>query len=93
MPLLEHEALRIAEALDDYETLSVVDVGGAEPSGYWLLAEDERDARRHEIRSWLDYWTFLTRLTRSLGIASSPEIGHAVTRPSGAGTFAAGIRP
>jgi hypothetical protein len=33
MPLLEHEAQRFADALDDCEHVSVADIGGGDESG------------------------------------------------------------
>lgn len=35
MALLEKEAIRFAESLDDYEHVSVKDIGGWDPTGHW----------------------------------------------------------
>ena len=40
MPLLETEAQRFASALDDYEDLSVIDIGGTDQAGYWLVVQN-----------------------------------------------------
>lgn len=36
MALLEKEAIRFAESLDDYEHVSVTDIGGDGPIGWWF---------------------------------------------------------
>ncbi len=59
MSLLEQEATRMASALDDYEHVSVSDIGGTEESGYWLCVTDERLGLGYEIASHADYWDFL----------------------------------
>jgi hypothetical protein len=59
MSLLEQEATRMAAALDDYEYLSVNDIGGTEASGYWLTVQDERFRLEFKIDSHTDYWDFL----------------------------------
>jgi hypothetical protein len=38
--LLEKEAVRFAESLDDYEHVSAQDIGGADESGYWLVVRE-----------------------------------------------------
>jgi hypothetical protein len=57
--LLEQDAVRLAAALDDYELVSVTDIGGADGSGYWLTVRDERFGLHYEIDSHADYWDFL----------------------------------
>ena len=59
MALLEREAVRLADALDDYDHVSVADVGGSEGDGYWLVLRDERSDLHYAIGSHADYWDFL----------------------------------
>ena len=40
MALLEKEAIRFAESLDDYEHVSVTDIGGWGPIAYWVVVSD-----------------------------------------------------
>lgn len=75
MALLEREAQRLARALDDYDHVSVADMGGTDASGYWLVVHDHRFDLRYEITYHCDYWEFIFR--------------HAVGRPSAAATWAA----
>jgi hypothetical protein len=58
MSLLEHEAIRMAHALEDYDHVSVTDVGG-NGSSHWLAIRDERFEVTYEISSHTDYWDFL----------------------------------
>ncbi len=37
MALLEKEAICFAESLDDYEHVSITDIGGCRPSGFWVV--------------------------------------------------------
>lgn len=76
MPLLEHQAQRFAVALDDYDNVSVTDIGGSDDSGFWLVIHDHSFDLDCEISSRCDYWDFIVR--------------HAVGRPAGAATCAAG---
>ncbi|MDP9069299.1 MAG: hypothetical protein M3N53_13275 [Actinomycetota bacterium] len=62
MALLEKEVTRFAESLDDYDHVSVVDIGGSGPHGYWLVVRDHRFDRRYEISSHCDYWDFIAAL-------------------------------
>ena len=62
MALLEKEAVRFAESLDDYEHVSVTDIGGWGPSGFWLVVRDERFDISYEIASHCDYWDFIGAL-------------------------------
>lgn len=62
MALLEKEAIRFAQSLDDYEHVSVKDIGGEEPSSYWLAVTDERFWVDYEIGFHCDYWDFVTAL-------------------------------
>ena len=57
--LPEKDALRMAAGLDDYELVSVSDIGGTDESGYWLTVRDERFGLSYEIASHSDYWDFL----------------------------------
>ncbi len=62
MALLEKEATRFAESLDDYEYVSVADIGGWGPDGFWLVVRDERLDISYEIASHCDYWDFIGAL-------------------------------
>jgi hypothetical protein len=55
MALLEQEATRFAEALVDYEHVTVTDIGGWGPDGFWLVVRDNRFERDYEIASHCDY--------------------------------------
>ncbi len=59
MALLEKEATRFAESLEDYEHVSVTDIGGWGPIGYWLVVHDHRLELDYEIASHCDYWDFI----------------------------------
>lgn len=59
MALLEKDATRLAESLDDYELVSVSDIGGSDDHGYWLVLRDERFGLSYAIDSHADYWDFL----------------------------------
>jgi hypothetical protein len=58
--LLEKEATRFAESLDDYEHVTVKDIGGWGPIGYWLGVHDHRFNLEYKIASHCDYWDFVT---------------------------------
>jgi hypothetical protein len=60
--LLEKDAIRFAESLDDYDHVRVTDVGGAGPDGYWVRVRDERFQLEYEIASHCDYWDFVGAL-------------------------------
>lgn len=62
MALLEREAIRFAESLDDFENVTVKDIGGEEPHNYWLTVTDERFDTDYEIESQCDYWDFIGAL-------------------------------
>ena len=62
MALLEKEATRFAESLDDYEHVTVKDVGGRGPIGYWVVVRDHRFDVDYEIASHCDYWDFVGAL-------------------------------
>ena len=62
MALLEKEAVRFAESLDDYEHVSVTDIGGRGPTGFWVRVRDERFDISYEISSHCDYWDFIGAL-------------------------------
>jgi hypothetical protein len=72
MPLLEQEATRMAAALDDYEHVSVSDIGGKDESGYWLWITDERFDLTYEIDCHADYWDFLGYLCSHLRWPAEP---------------------
>ena len=59
MALLEQEMVRFAESLDDDEHVSVTDIGGWEPIGFWLVVHDHRFDLSYEITSHCDYWDFI----------------------------------
>ena len=69
MALLEREAIRFAESLNDYEHVSVTDIGGGGPNHYWLVVRDHRFGCDYEIASHADYWdligAFVTHTRRS----------------------------
>lgn len=58
--LPERDALRIAKALDDYELVSVTDIGGSNCFGFWVLITDQRYNLDYEICSHADYWDFIS---------------------------------
>jgi len=60
MALLEKEAIRFAESLDDYEHVSVTDIGGWGPIGYWLVVHDNRFNVDYQIASHCHYWEVLS---------------------------------
>jgi hypothetical protein len=62
MALLEQEAIRFAESLNDYEHVYVTDIGGWGPLGFWLVVRDHRFEREYEIASHCDYWDFIGAL-------------------------------
>ncbi len=62
MALLEKEAVRFAESLDDYEHVLVTDIGGWGPHGFWVVVRDERFHISYEIASHCDYWDFIGAL-------------------------------
>ena len=62
MALLEKEAIRFAESLDDYDHVSVTDLGGNDPHDFWLVVRDERFGVRYQITSHCDYWDFVGSL-------------------------------
>ncbi len=61
MALLEQEAIRFAESLDDYEHVTVTDIGGWGPIGR-LVVRDHRFYLCYEITSHCDYWDFIGAL-------------------------------
>ena len=62
MALLEQEAIRFAESLDDYDHVTVTDIGGWGPTGYRVAVRDHRFEREYEIASHCDYWDFVGAL-------------------------------
>jgi hypothetical protein len=59
MSLIEKDANRMATAIDDYDFLSVIGVGGDESAGYKVTLLDERFGLQYEIGSHFEYWDFL----------------------------------
>jgi hypothetical protein len=62
MALLEQEAIRFAESLEDYEHVSVTDIGGWGPLGHRVNVRDHRFNTEYEIASHCDYWDFIGAL-------------------------------
>lgn len=60
--LTEDDALRMAEALEDYPLVAVSDIGGSVEFGYWLTICDERFDLTYAIESHCDYWDFIGAL-------------------------------
>ena len=56
MALLEQEAIRFAESLDDYEHISLVGINSEGPNGHSVIVHDERFDVDYEIASHCDYW-------------------------------------
>jgi hypothetical protein len=69
MALLEQEAIRFAESLDDYEHVTVKDIGGWGTIGYWLVVHDHR----------------LKSTTRSHRIATTGTSSRALVEPTTGG--------
>ncbi len=62
MALREQEAIRFAESLDDYEHVSVTDIGGWGPINYRVVVRDHRFDIDYEIASHCDYWDLISAL-------------------------------
>ena len=62
MGLLEQEAVRFAQSLDDYEYVTVTDIGGCGPFGFRVTVRDSRFNMEYEIASHCDYWDFVGAL-------------------------------
>jgi hypothetical protein len=60
--LLEHEAIRFAESLDDYDHVTVKDLGGDGLTGFWVVVHDHRLRLSYRIGSHCDYWDFVGAL-------------------------------
>jgi hypothetical protein len=58
--LPEQDARRMAAALDDCELVSVIDIGGSNCFGFWIVINDRRFGIDYEICSHADYWDFLS---------------------------------
>jgi len=77
MALLEKEATRFAESLDDYEHVTVTDIGGSGTVGYWVIVHDHRLDLQYEIASHCDYWDFVGALVehrQCLSLARLKEV-------------------
>lgn len=72
MALLEREAQRFAEALDDYDHVSVADIGGTDEGGFWVVVHDHRFDHRYLINSHSDYWDFIGALVQHARYAAKP---------------------
>jgi hypothetical protein len=81
MPLLEQEANRFARAVDDYEHVSVADIGGGDERGYWIVVHDHRFDLRYELASHCDYWDFIGAV-----VDHRQYIGHSVRSAAQAAT-------
>lgn len=62
MALLEKEAIRFAESLDNHKHVSVADIGGDGSAGFWLVVHDHRPDRSYRIAAHCDYWDFVGAL-------------------------------
>jgi hypothetical protein len=62
MALLEEEVTRFAESLDDYEHVSVTDIGGDGRAAFWVVVHDHRLDLKYRIASHCDYWDFVGAL-------------------------------
>ena len=62
MALVEREAIRFAKSLDDYDHVSVSDIGDRGPDEYWVVVRDHRFGLDYEISSHCDYWNFVGAL-------------------------------
>jgi hypothetical protein len=62
MALLEQEAIRFAESLDDYEHVTVTVIGGWGLLDYRVTVRDHRFGLDYEIASHCDYWDFIGAL-------------------------------
>jgi hypothetical protein len=77
MALLEQEAIRFAESLDDYDHVSVTDIGGGDRIHNWLVVHDHRLGLSYRIASHCDYWDFLGALVhrkRCLSLRALEEV-------------------
>jgi hypothetical protein len=77
MALLEQEAIRFAESLDDYEHVTVTDIGGWGPIDYRVTVRDHRFDLDYEIASHSDYCGFMAALVddrQCLSLMSSKEV-------------------
>lgn len=72
MSLIEREATRMATAINDYDFLSVVGVGGDESTGYKVTLLDERFDLQYEIGSHFEYWDFLAYFLMHVQYPSRP---------------------
>ena len=78
MALLEKEVTRFAESLEEYEHVSVINIGGWGPHGFWLVVRDHRVQLDYEIASHCDYWEFLSYFTLGLMWPVKPFPGREV---------------
>jgi hypothetical protein len=60
--LLEKEAIRFAESLNNDEHVSVTDIGGTCAGGHWVVVRDHRFDIEYEIASHADYWDLIGAL-------------------------------
>lgn len=77
MALLENEATRFAASLDNYDYVSVTDVGGWGPDAFWVVVRDHRFGCDYEITSHCDYWDFIGALVehrQCLSLAPLAEV-------------------
>jgi hypothetical protein len=73
MALLEKEATRFAESLEDYEHVSVTDIGGWGPHRFWLVVRDHRFELDYEISSHCQYWDFIAALVNHKQYIAPPR--------------------
>lgn len=74
MALLEKEAIRFAESLDDYEHVTVTDISGSGPIGYRVVVRDHRFESDYEISSHCDYWNFIGALVNHRQCVALKEV-------------------
>lgn len=72
--LLDQEAIRFAESLDDYDHVSVTDIGGNGPIDHWLVVKDHRFDADYEITSHSDYLDFIAALVTHRRCLSLKEV-------------------
>ncbi|MDP8932142.1 MAG: hypothetical protein M3O70_27130 [Actinomycetota bacterium] len=62
MTLLEQEAIRFAESLDDYEHVSVTEIASWGPEAFCVIVRDHRFDCEYKVASHCDYWDFIAAL-------------------------------
>jgi hypothetical protein len=70
--LVENDAVRMAMAIQDYEHVSVSDIGGHDALGYWLTIRDDRFGLEYDITSHFDYWDFISHYAAGVMWTATP---------------------